>query len=100
MIKWLAAIVSSVFSMKSLVSLVVLSVLGIIFYNLLVEVIQESMNFALTQLGNTPGTVPSQSLSGFSGWFAAQIKIPECLSVVGSAVSVKFILRKIPFIKW
>lgn len=100
MIKWLAAIVSSIFSTKSFMSLIVLTVLGIIFYNLMVEVVQESMNFAITQMGDAPGTVSAGSITGFAGWVAAQCKIPECLSVIGSAVATKFILRKIPFIKW
>jgi hypothetical protein len=77
-----------------------MAIMGIIFYNLMVEVIQESMNFAITQMGDVPGSVTSPTITGFSGWVAAQCKIPECLSVIGSAVSVKFILRKIPFIKW
>jgi len=100
MIKYLAGILGSVFTLKAFLQLVVLTVLGIIFYNLIVEVIQESMNFALAQFGDAPGSVGTQSISGFGGWFAAQVKLPECVSVIGSAVSIKFILRKIPFIKW
>lgn len=100
MIKWLAALLGSVFTFKTFLSVMFMAILGIIFYNLMVEVIQESMNFALTQMGSTPGSVTAPTITGFAGWVAAQCKIPECISVIGSAVAVKFILRKIPFIKW
>jgi hypothetical protein len=100
MIKWLAALLGSVFTFKTFLSVMFMAILGIIFYNLMVEVIQESMNFALTKMGDAPGSVSAGSISGFSGWVAAQCKVPECISVIGSGVATKFILRKIPFIKW
>jgi len=101
MIKWLASIVGSIFSLKGFLSIVFMSILGIIFYNLLVEVIQEVMNFTINQLnGSGIGGVSTPTLSGFAGWCATQLKLPECVSVIGSALAIKFILRKIPFLKW
>jgi uncharacterized membrane protein YhdT len=59
------------------------------------------MNFAITEMNAANyGNAPTGSITGFSGWVAAACKVPECLSVIASAVSIKFILRKIPFIKW
>lgn len=101
MLSLLSKIFGGLISQKVLLSFLVVTVLGIIFYNLVVEIIEEVMTFALSAInGADYRSMSIPSFSGFSGWFIAQIKIPECLSVVTSAVALKFILRKIPFLKW
>ena len=101
MIAFLARIFGGLISSKTLLSFLVLSVIGVIFYNLIVEVITEVMQFALTKAGGAEyQSITNPTFSGFAGWFIAQMKIPESVSVIGSAVALKFVLRKIPFIKW
>jgi hypothetical protein len=97
----LARLLGAVFGLKTFASTIMMAVLAIIFYNLAVELVQETMNFAVAQInGVDMGQMTSPSISGFAGWFLAQIKFPECVSVIITAVSVKFILRKIPFLRW
>lgn len=101
MVAFLARILGGIFSVKTLLFTLVTAVMGIIFYNLICEVIQEIMNFAISQMsGQSYGDPLSPSFSGFVGWCLAQLKIPECVSIIISCVSIKFILRKIPFLKW
>lgn len=101
MLSLLSKIFGGIISQKTLLSFIVLTVIGIIFYNLIVQVIEEIMSFTLTQINGAAYQSPTNpSISGFAGWFIAQLKIPECLAVITSAVSLKFILRKIPFLKW
>lgn len=101
MVAWLARIVGSVFGLKFFIGGLLMTILAVILYNGLVGVVEEVLNFAVAQIsGLEYGAVASPSVSGFAGWFLAQLKLPECLSVIVTAVSIRFILRKIPFIKW
>ena len=101
MVKWLLALLGSSFTGKVFTYFLVTVVLSIVLYNFIVLFIQESMTFALTQInGVEVGSVASPSISGFAGWFLVQVKVAECFAVMVSAVSIRFVLRKIPFIKW
>ncbi|PKN53386.1 MAG: hypothetical protein CVU55_01830 [Deltaproteobacteria bacterium HGW-Deltaproteobacteria-13] len=76
-------------------------ILGIILYNLVVEILEEVMNYAITTIGGVSvAGFTSPSLTGFAGWFLAQIKLPESFAVMVTCISIKFILRKIPFLHW
>lgn len=100
-IAWVARVVGSVFGLKFFMSGVLMSIIGIILYNLVVDVIEEVMNFTLTQInGVTTTGIASPTISGFAGWFLAQIKLPECFAIMVTCISIRFILRKIPFLKW
>jgi ABC-type branched-subunit amino acid transport system permease subunit len=101
MIAWLGKILAGLFGLKSFLNVAFMAVLGIIFYNLAVEMVQEAMTFSINQInGQSYGSVTSPSFSGFAGWVIAQMKLPECVSVIASCVALKFILRKIPFLRW
>jgi hypothetical protein len=101
MISWIARLISSVFTLKFFMSGVMMTIIAIVLYNGVVEIIQEVMNFALTQVnGVAVDGISSPSISGFAGWFLAQVKVPECVAVIVSMISIKFVLRKIPFLKW
>jgi len=76
-------------------------ILGIVVYNLVVDIIEEILNYVITQIASIQQiSVTSPSVSGFAGWVVACLKIPECLAVVISIVMIKFTLRKIPFLRW
>jgi len=101
MLLWLSRIISSVLGTKVFLSGVFTVIIGVVLYNLLVTTIQEIMTFSINQIsGADMGSVTSPTISGFAGWFLAQIKIPECVSVIVSCVTIRFILRKIPFLRW
>lgn len=101
MLTLLSKLLGGIFSLKTLVFTLVTAVLGIVLYNLMCEVVQELMEFAVSQISGESFTNPlNPTFSGFVGWSFAQLKIPECVSVVVSCVSIKFVLRKIPFLRW
>lgn len=101
MLKWLASILGGIIGIRSVLTGVFMVILAIVFYNLLVEVLQEIMVFTITQISDVgPDSITNPSLPGFGGWFAAQIKLPECISVMSSCVAVRFVARKVPFLKW
>lgn len=101
MIKWLASILGGVFTLKTFMGGLMMTILAVVLYNVAVEGIEEALEFAIAAAGDVEaGTVTSPTITGFAGWFIAQCKVPECFAVMVSAVSIKFILRKIPFLKW
>lgn len=101
MIAWLGKIITSIFGLKVFMSGVLMTILAIVGYNLVVDVVEEVMNFALAQIQGTDfGDIQAQSLSGFAAWFLAQLKFAECIAVVAAATAVRFVLRKIPFLRW
>jgi hypothetical protein len=101
MITWLAKVIGSVLSLKTFFSAVFMVIIGIIFYNLAVELVEEVLNFALAKInGQNYGAWTNPSISGFAGWMLAQLKLPECISVIASCVAMRFVLTKIPFLKW
>ena len=98
---WFSRILAGMFGSKVFMSGVLMVILSIVLYNLAVEMIEESMNFALVQInGESVSGYQNPSISGFAGWFLAQVKLPEAVAVIVSCTSIRFILRKIPFLKW
>jgi len=101
MIGWLAKLLGSVFGLKVFMSGLFMSILGIISYNLVCEVIQEVLNFGLAKVGAVSVTgITGPSISGFAAWFAVQLRVPECVAVMVSFATLGFVLRKIPFLRW
>lgn len=101
MLGWLAKIVGSVFGLKFFMGGVLMTVLGVVLYNGLVGVVEEVMAFTVAQINGTEiGAITSPSITGFAGWFLGVMQFPECFSVIVSCVAIKFVLRKIPFLKW
>jgi hypothetical protein len=101
MLKWLSSILGGIFGLKSFLHLGMTVIIVVVAYNLCVDIIEEVMNFSIIQIsGASYSGISSPSISGFAGWVLAQWKVPECVSVIVSFTVTKFILRKIPFIKW
>ena len=97
----LGRIISAIFGSRTFLSGLMVVVISIIFYNLAVEIIGEIFTFSLNKInGVSVGSAPTASFSGYVGWWVCNLKIPQAISVVTSAVGTKFILRKIPFIRW
>lgn len=100
MFAWLGRLLAGVFSLKVFAGGLFMSILAIIGYNLVVEVVSEALTFALSKVSGTSGSVTNPSVTGFAGWFVAQIKIPEVFAVITTFVLLKWTLRKIPFLRW
>lgn len=98
----ITAFLSSLLSIRALMYFLIVTVIGVVLYNLTVDIVTEVENFALSRLsGVSSPTMPSLgSISGFAAWIAGELKINQCISVVTSVISLKWILRKIPFLHW
>lgn len=98
---WLSRILASLFGMKFFMGGLMMTILALILYNLICEVVGETLNFAVAQIGGvTAATITNPTISGAAGYVLGAIKFPEAFSIMVTCVSIKFILRKIPFIKW
>lgn len=101
MIAALMRILGATFGLKLFLGGALMTILGIVLYNILVDTIEEILNFVVSTVGSTQfGTITGPTISGFAGWFLAQVKFPECFAVMVSAVVIRFVLRKIPLIRW
>jgi len=101
MIAWIAKILTGIFGTRTFLFGLLTVTISIVLYNLICEVIQEVMTFALGEVSSVNyGNYTNPTITGFAGWFLGQLKIPECISVIVSCVSIRFILTKIPFLRW
>jgi hypothetical protein len=88
---------------RAFLGVAMMAIVGIVLYNLLVDVVEELLQFVVNQISGI--TVPGAGMgavtySGFAAWLATGLKLPECLSAVVATVSIGWVLRKIPFIRW
>jgi len=89
------------FTLKIFMGGVFMTILAVIGYNLIVEVVAETLEFAMLKIaGQNVNGVTNPNITGFAGWFIGQIKIPEVFAVITTIVFLKWTLRKIPFLKW
>ena len=83
---------------------VMVIVIGINLYNLACGCLQEILNWALTQLNTVspPGGMPSSGLAflNLAGYLATQLKFPQCLSFIFNIIALKWMIVKVPFLKW
>lgn len=101
MFAWAARLLAGIFSFKFFMSGVFMTIIGVIAYNFIVDLIQEVFNYAIIQAGGVSATgFNSPSITGFAGWFLAQMYIPQTFAVIVTCVIIRFTLRKIPFLNW
>lgn len=59
------------------------------------------MNFALSKMaGVLDIQAATMEFTGFAAWVAQQLRFQDCLAFIMSAIFAKWLLRKIPFIRW
>jgi multisubunit Na+/H+ antiporter MnhC subunit len=101
MFAWLGRLLAGVFGIKFFMGTLLMTILGVVLYNGLVDIVQEVFNFAISQAGgNSPSSITSPTITGFAGWFLANLYVPETFAVVITCVVIRFTLRKIPFLNW
>lgn len=88
-VRWLA--------FKALMVLLIVTVLPIVLNNFLYEIIQTVFEIVSENSGSSSGS--ALSYSGLAAWFIQVLKLPECLSVLMAALSVRVALRLIPFVR-
>lgn len=80
---------------KSLIYVIVVSVLPIVLYNLFNTILAELLSYAANNFSASPIAV---QFTGFSGWLAIQLKLPETFSVIMSAFIARVTIAFIPFL--
>lgn len=76
--------------------------LGIVLYNLVVEITEEVMDFALAAVGLYSANLPDTliQLTGIGLWCADKVGLAALISLAVTFIGTKWLLVKIPFVKW
>lgn len=80
--------------------------LAVVLYNLVVEILDEVLQWVVGKLGGVTlpgGSVTSFDAAGISSlgaWLISTLKVPECFAFIISVIVLKWALRKIPFVRW
>lgn len=99
----LASSVAKWLAWKSVVALLVTSVLGIVLYNLVTEIVGELFQFVqsqMSQLSSQGLSGVAIQLTGLGAWIGERLKVPEQVALMVSFVCAKWAIVKIPFLKW
>lgn len=83
---------------KTLLATLFIVVLPIVLNNFVYELVSYALDMASSV---DSSSLPDLTLSftGLAGWFASNLYLPDALSVVISAVSVRVFLNHIPFLR-
>jgi hypothetical protein len=83
---------------KALVYTFLVTTFPIVIKNLLCWLV-DTLN-EIVQSSIEPGSVTSftHQLTGLAGWLGEQLLLPTCVSVLLSAIAIRFILNFIPFV--
>ena len=90
-------------SWKLFIGFAITGILAVVLYNGVVEIAQEVLTWAMGKITAMSGAeLPSGliQLSGLAAWMAQQTYIPAQVGIAVSAVSLKWLVVKIPFLKW
>jgi hypothetical protein len=87
---------------KSFAGVGMMAILGVILYNLAVDMLEEVLAWAMSIVSSSTSGMDlgSMNVAGVAGYMVQQLRIGECLSVMVTMIILKWTLRKIPFIKW
>ncbi len=103
-ISWLGGILGTLFvGWKGFFVLTFLSFLGINLYNLFVEIAEEITSFivASTSAIQSPtGSSLVAEFAGVAGYLATHLRLVECISFILNIVILKWLVVKIPLLKW
>ena len=80
-------------------------VMAIVLYNLFVEILEELLSWVLTKMnvvmpGGAGQTFDIGTVSSLAAWAVTRTRLLECVSFMMGIIVLRFVLRKIPFIRW
>jgi len=84
---------------KALLVLMCFTLLPLMLNNFLYDIIEIVMNFASGQAGGASSLNGAMNFSGFGGWLIEMFRLPECLSVLISALVLRIALSMVPFVR-
>lgn len=87
---------------KTFLGVLVTGLVGVLIFNVAIDLIEAGLTWVLSSLGNVsdPGLPGSSSITGLGAYLAMHLKLVECVGLVCSVVLLKWMVVKIPFLKW
>lgn len=86
-------------AMKAILVFLFVTIVPLILNNFLYDIMEILFNFSSSQTSGAGTINGAMSFSGLAGYLVAQFKLPECLSVVVSALTLRVALQMIPFVR-
>lgn len=86
-------------ALKAILVFLFITVVPLILNNFLYDIIEIIMNFASGQAAGASSLSGGMSFSGFMAWLIECFRLPECLSVMISALTLRIVLTMIPFVR-
>lgn len=86
-------------ALKAILVFLCIVVMPILLNNFLYDLIEIVMNFANSQSASGSSLNGSMTFSGLLGWLIASFRLPECLSVLISALVLRVCLSMVPFVR-
>lgn len=83
---------------KAMLTALFVVVLPLVLNNFLYDIIQALMTWVNGQISSN-SIDASNSFTGLAAWLINRLRLPECLSVLVSALTLKTILRHVPFLR-
>lgn len=83
---------------KALMTTFFIVVLPIVLNNFIYDIMNTTFTWMQSN-SDTTAVDPSLTYDGLIAWFVSILRIPECLAVIISALSMRLALRHIPFIR-
>lgn len=99
----LASSVAKWLAWKTVIAFVVTTIIGIVLYNLVAEIVGECLVWVADQVAEVTTTGwegAALQFTGLGAWFADRLQIPEQVGVMVAFVSTKWLVVKVPFLKW
>lgn len=91
-------------SWKTFAAFLITSILGIVLYNLVNEIFAELLGFVTSKMSEIQGASGIQgaaiTLTGISAWFVDTLQLDVQASIAVAFITTKWLIVKIPFLKW
>jgi hypothetical protein len=86
-------------AMRALIMFTVFVALPVVMYNVGVDLIFSLIEAGMDYAGTLDADSLTIQLTGMAGWIAEQIRLPECMSIYMTAISTKFAMGFVPFLR-
>ena len=99
--RWLSDNLSRMLVLKALLVFLIVTILPIVLINtfdyILGEIIDASLQLSRNNIDSSAFTAVV-NFSGFGAWAASKARVPECLTIITTALSVRWALNFVPFV--
>lgn len=90
-------------SWQGFLAVTFLSCLGVVLYNVAASLVGDTLTWVMGQVAALEvGDLPNGwvQLTGLGAWLAEQTYLDDQIGIAITAVSMKWVVMKIPFLKW